>query len=483
MDSQPQSTKCPFGPRPTDLAPVSTFPSQAQSRRRGRRKRRKGRKFGKELQNRGDLVYVRKAADVKDPSTAETEKSAEPRGEMVVCGDKDAIGRFRGRKKGKARKWAEEEAKMGNGEGKWEKEAKGDEKGEKMCQEEIANKGQGKKKQLKDAPKAEVKWEKKDDQLGQKNTQTNNQKCNNLQTQKPLKTTTNNSPQKINSNSEKITSKLPPKPSNQLIHRRNPQNVEKYNKRITNYLITRDRSRRVPSNYLESHKTITAKMRAQLVDWLVDVSLRFKVLDETLFAGVWILDRYLSRTMELEKRILQLAGITSLMLAAKMEEVYPPSAADYLEVCDGAYSEADLLDQEALILSSLRFDLAVATSLQLFRLFTREMNLSRKSYFFGEYLLHCALLDSKSLRYSPNELSAGALFLVDKMFKGGLNWKSEIGGTMGIELARAKVVAKEVYKMLKRSREWAAVKRKYARVEVLEVSKFKVERVSKAGKR
>lgn len=40
---------------------------------------------------------------------------------------------------------------------------------------------------------------------------------------------------------------------------------------------------------------ITDKMRAILVDWLVDVHLKFKMKSETLFITVNIIDRYLER--------------------------------------------------------------------------------------------------------------------------------------------------------------------------------------------
>jgi G2/mitotic-specific cyclin-B, other len=35
-------------------------------------------------------------------------------------------------------------------------------------------------------------------------------------------------------------------------------------------------------------------MRAILVDWLIDVHLKFKLLNETLFLTINIIDRYLS---------------------------------------------------------------------------------------------------------------------------------------------------------------------------------------------
>ena len=121
----------------------------------------------------------------------------------------------------------------------------------------------------------------------------------------------------------------------------------------------------------------------------------------------------------------------------------------------------------------------------MFKFFTRNLSITQKSYFFGEYLLHSALLDIKSFKFSQNELSAGAIFLVNKMFKGSIKWKRDVSNLSGVNEDRVKVVAKELYKILKRvgDKDWAAVRRKFSRVEAMEVAKFKVERVSKQKKK
>jgi G2/mitotic-specific cyclin-B, other len=45
---------------------------------------------------------------------------------------------------------------------------------------------------------------------------------------------------------------------------------------------------------MKSQQDINESMRAILVDWMVDVHLKFKLLSETLFLTVNIIDRYLS---------------------------------------------------------------------------------------------------------------------------------------------------------------------------------------------
>ena len=47
--------------------------------------------------------------------------------------------------------------------------------------------------------------------------------------------------------------------------------------------------------YLTKQSDINEKMRAILIDWLIEVHLKFKLLPETLFLTVNIIDRYLEK--------------------------------------------------------------------------------------------------------------------------------------------------------------------------------------------
>ncbi len=86
---------------------------------------------------------------------------------------------------------------------------------------------------------------------------------------------------------------------------------------------------------------INESMRCILVDWLIEVHYKFKLFPETLYLTINILDRFLSETADIiTKRDLQLVGVTSLLVAAKYEEMYVPELRDLTYICDGAYTEA-----------------------------------------------------------------------------------------------------------------------------------------------
>jgi len=77
-------------------------------------------------------------------------------------------------------------------------------------------------------------------------------------------------------------------------------------------------------------------MRGILMDWLVQVHLKFKLLPETLFITVNLIDRYC------EKRIVarseyQLLGVTAMLIASKYEEIFPPEVRDFIHITDDTY--------------------------------------------------------------------------------------------------------------------------------------------------
>ena len=55
------------------------------------------------------------------------------------------------------------------------------------------------------------------------------------------------------------------------------------------------------------------------------------------------------------------AGITCLIIAAKIEEIYPPKLQEFAYVTDGACSEEEILSMELVILKGLNWGLSPMT--------------------------------------------------------------------------------------------------------------------------
>ena len=64
--------------------------------------------------------------------------------------------------------------------------------------------------------------------------------------------------------------------------------------------------------------------RLVLIDWLRDISEKLRLLSETFYMAVALLDRFYDQVDEpVPKNQVQKTGVTALFLAAKFEEIYP----------------------------------------------------------------------------------------------------------------------------------------------------------------
>lgn len=108
-------------------------------------------------------------------------------------------------------------------------------------------------------------------------------------------------------------------------------------------------------NMFDRHPSLNSRMRAILLDWLIEVCEVYKLHRETFFLTVDYIDRYLTIKENISKNQLQLIGITCLFIAAKVEEIYPPKVHEFAYVTDSACSDDDILTQEALIMQTLNW--------------------------------------------------------------------------------------------------------------------------------
>ena len=90
--------------------------------------------------------------------------------------------------------------------------------------------------------------------------------------------------------------------------------------------------------YMKRQNDINENVRAILVDWLISVHAKFKLLPETLYITVNLIDRYLS-LYNVQKSQVQLVGVASLLIATKYEEIYPPTVKDFIYLTDDTYTK------------------------------------------------------------------------------------------------------------------------------------------------
>ena len=115
-------------------------------------------------------------------------------------------------------------------------------------------------------------------------------------------------------------------------------------------------------SYMEHVQTdATVSMRATLVDWLIYVHRKFKLLLPVLPLAINILDRFLSER-PVAKDKLQLVGGTALLIASKFEEIYPPEIEDFVYASDYIFDKNDVIKMERTILNTIKFEISVPTT-------------------------------------------------------------------------------------------------------------------------
>merc|ERR1719253_1664991 len=199
--------------------------------------------------------------------------------------------------------------------------------------------------------------------------------------------------------------------------------------------------------YLEAQSDINAKMRAILIDWLVEVHMKYGLKHETLFLAVNVIDRYLEKRRITRKK-LQLVGVTGMLIAAKFEEIYPPEVRDFVYITDKAYTKEEILGMEAQMLTALEWNVCCPTVAQFFERYQRANQCSEVHRCLVQYVLELTLVDIKMLSYPPSQIAAAATLLSNKLLKQHPAWPAAmVRHTKQTEVV-AKACAKELCGLL-----------------------------------
>ena len=174
---------------------------------------------------------------------------------------------------------------------------------------------------------------------------------------------------------------------------------------------------KIKPNFMKSQKEINCRMRAIIVNWIIDVHDRFKLLPDTLFLSIIIFDRYMSIINNIDKNKLQLIGVTSLLIACKYEEIFSPEMRDFICILDREYEKEDLMEEENNILKILKFEVIYPSSYRYYEILRIEFGIEEKYYKYGNYLLELCLLDSKFSKYLQGVIATTVCFIVLKLVK------------------------------------------------------------------
>ena len=165
-------------------------------------------------------------------------------------------------------------------------------------------------------------------------------------------------------------------------------------------------------NFMKNQPDINMKMRAIIVNWIIEVHNRFKLLPDTLFLSIIIFDRYMSTVNKIPKEKLQLIGVTSLLLACKYEEIFSPEIRDFVCILDKSYEKDDLMRMENLMMKILKFEVTFPSSLKYFEILRILFNIEDSWFDIGMFLLELSLLDCRFSKYSQAIIASSICYMI-----------------------------------------------------------------------
>jgi len=175
------------------------------------------------------------------------------------------------------------------------------------------------------------------------------------------------------------------------------------------------------ADYMDRQPDITAKMRMILMDWMIEVHLKYRLRPETLHLTVNLVDRYLSK-VDINRKRLQLVGVVAMFIASKFEEITPPELKDWVYITDNAYTQDDVLRMECSMLQVLSFEIVVPTAAHFFDHFGAVNTCSPSHLSMAQYILELGLLDMRMLQYSASHVVAAAVMLSNEIWKRSPVW-------------------------------------------------------------
>ncbi|KAK2162091.1 hypothetical protein LSH36_104g04003 [Paralvinella palmiformis] len=195
----------------------------------------------------------------------------------------------------------------------------------------------------------------------------------------------------------------------------NPQLVSEYVNDIYDYMRELEARYPIKHKYLDGSE-INGRMRGILVDWLVQVHLRFHLLQETLYLTVAIIDRFL-QVHSVARNKLQLVGVTAMWIASKYEEMYAPEVADFVYITDNAYTKADIRKTECIMLKALDFSLGRPLPLHFLRRNSKAGEVDATQHTMAKYFMELTITDYEMASTPPSKLAGAALCLSMKLLE------------------------------------------------------------------
>lgn len=202
----------------------------------------------------------------------------------------------------------------------------------------------------------------------------------------------------------------------------NPQYVFEYLYDILNNLLIEENNyyeklELTQFNLIKNRYYINPESRKFFINSLINIQDLLNFNERTLFLTIQIFDRYINnvlmkKNIKIKEENLDIVIVTSLIIAAKNEEIKLYSMSDYLNLLPLKYNINDLQKTEYSILSGFDFDLNIPSMLDFYELFSVEIKLNKIQKAKGLYLLNFILLDSNLVQIPSSLIVYAVIYII-----------------------------------------------------------------------
>ena len=163
--------------------------------------------------------------------------------------------------------------------------------------------------------------------------------------------------------------------------------------------------------YMVRQPCLKPGFRSVVVDWTIDVAMRYKLSQETLYLAAALLDGYLvACSLQVPANRFQLLGTVCLLIASKLEDTKPLTITNVVVVCAKMYDRSDVVCMEMEVLAALNWSLHIPTAWNFLAwLVSCDDRTSFNVGLLAQYILELVIIEYASLLWAPSQIACAAL--------------------------------------------------------------------------
>jgi G2/mitotic-specific cyclin 1/2 len=188
------------------------------------------------------------------------------------------------------------------------------------------------------------------------------------------------------------------------------------------------------TEYLAKQTEITAKMRHNLVNWLIEIHFKFKRHNEaSLYLSIKLVDLFLAYN-EVTSEIFQNVGVSAFRLACMREEKSYPNIFDLSHITAGSSTKDQIIEMQEKIFKQFEDNLEHPNPANYLDRFSKAAKLNftkssdtkySKDYSTALYFIDIALLDATLVTTRPSLIAAAGVMCTLRVL-GRSDWNKQL---------------------------------------------------------